>query len=559
MEGTQTLNNIKVNGCKIRSITVRYRLGTLVGQATVYTTVRWTGENSESDCLSDQRFIIFLNISAGGMRRYVRSGGSADMIVAKGNNQWANNPLAGSPNWNKIITETPGLDEEVEYFSEEKAKNIWKNGFSVVGVEIIPYKSNKSTSNTEKQEKLDGYRAKIQELNEMYFSVLKKSYDITEVDKSSIENSKTEFNNVKSETLKMLSNLSKEGDLSEVEITNIEDNLSRMELINTDIGETTDVLRIHNQQRIKDKADSIKNSDQIANSTSTYVESTQDREARLRRKRIDEVRKKDRQEELVGTAITAGVVGTALNENLNNDKITGKTTYFKAGVFGAMYGIPAIENASDDGQISYSSLDNHFNYGGQVQLDAWLYNDNKFGFLLQPLLYYGVNIGAGINGTQSIYGANGRVQYGKTVKLFAEVGYFQRTGDEKRDFGAMNETYTSVASSDVIGSLNYSYVTYRYGGGLIIGPINNNLKGREIGLKLGMYVENPNYTNYDQTKITPMVFQLQWTFEGGFYIGGEYSTGYPYANEAKYAIDEIKKGIYYSIQFGKTFNLTLSK
>ncbi len=278
-----------------------------------------------------------------------------------------------------------------------------------------------------------------------------------------------------------------------------------------------------------------------------------------RQQRVKNVKKKDDEETATAAAITAGVGAVAFNENLDNKKINGRTTYFKAGITVAAYNIPAIENTTNGQKLNYSSLSDHFNYGGQAQLDAWLFNNDKFGFLLQPVLYYGINTGSGVNGDQLIYGGNARVQFGKTVKLFAEAGYFQRTGQQTTDYDAISSSYGISSGTDAVGTINYDHTIYRYGGGVIIGAFDNNLKSREIGLKLGVYVENPDYKDYNNKIKTPLLYQLQWTFDGGYFIGGEYSADYPFANKAMYHIDETKTGNYFSVQLGKVFNLSSSK
>jgi hypothetical protein len=138
LEGSLTTNDIQATDCQVRSLTLGYRLGTIVGEPTVYLNVKWEGRSDDSECFSDERFKVFLNIGMGGLAYYVNAGGSAEMIVGKGNNEWGNNPLAGSPNWDKVICKNISQNpRELNYISAEEAKRIWKAGFNVHGAKLV--------------------------------------------------------------------------------------------------------------------------------------------------------------------------------------------------------------------------------------------------------------------------------------------------------------------------------------------------------------------------------------------------------------------------------------
>ncbi|GAB3688404.1 hypothetical protein GCM10027592_03280 [Spirosoma flavus] len=127
---------VVIDGCNVSSITIKYRISQSVGEPAIYTNIKWTGTSSNDDCLSSKSFRIFLNVGRGGFGYYLASGGSYGMIVGKGNNQYGDNPLAGSPNWDELITRS-FRSNNVQYLSEEEAKRVWKDGIRVVGAIIV--------------------------------------------------------------------------------------------------------------------------------------------------------------------------------------------------------------------------------------------------------------------------------------------------------------------------------------------------------------------------------------------------------------------------------------
>jgi len=278
-----------------------------------------------------------------------------------------------------------------------------------------------------------------------------------------------------------------------------------------------------------------------------------------RTNRINKAKQKDDKENLEAAGITGTVTGVMLNENLNNEKVEGRTTYFRAQAYIGGFNIPQVENVSDKRNFHYSSLSSQFTYGGGAAIDGWLFNNHTFGFLVQPFINYGVDLGSGSSGSYLNYGGNIRLQFGKGIKLFAEAGYSSRSGTYDSDADAVSNSLGIYTNTNITTLASFEYVTYRYGGGILIDAMKEENKGRDLGLKLGVYLDNPETADWDKKYKTPLLYELQMVIKGGFFIHGEYSTGYPFSGTALYKVDEYPKGQYWAVHLGKVFNLTRSK
>ena len=278
-----------------------------------------------------------------------------------------------------------------------------------------------------------------------------------------------------------------------------------------------------------------------------------------RRNRLENAKKKDDVENLQAAAITTSVAGIMMSDNLTIEKIEGRKTYFRAQAYLGGYNIPQVENVSDKGNFQYSSLGSQFTYGAGVALDGWLYKTKIFGFLVQPYINYGIDLGSGSSGSFLSYGGNVRLQFGKGIKLFAEAGYSSRSGTYESDNDAVNNSLGIYTNSNVTTIASFDYTTYRYGGGIIVDAMKEENKNMDLGLKLGVYIDNPKTADWDKKYKTPLLYEMQFIAKGGFFIRGEYSTGYPFSGTALYKIDEHPKGQYWTLHLGKVFNLTRSK
>ncbi len=65
-------------------------------------------------------------------------------LVPKGDNTWAQNPLAGSPNWDELFLKSePSKNSSENFIDPNEAKGIWR----VLGILIIDKNGGKITIN----------------------------------------------------------------------------------------------------------------------------------------------------------------------------------------------------------------------------------------------------------------------------------------------------------------------------------------------------------------------------------------------------------------------------
>ena len=124
--------------CAVSRMSIKYRVSTIVGEPAIYSNIKWKGLSENDNCLSGQKFLIFLKVGMGGYMYYLSAGGSYGMIVGRGDDKWGNNPLSGSPNWNKLFTkDITGNTSNLKYITDQEAKLVWKTGFRISGAVLV--------------------------------------------------------------------------------------------------------------------------------------------------------------------------------------------------------------------------------------------------------------------------------------------------------------------------------------------------------------------------------------------------------------------------------------
>lgn len=145
LEGEMEKHGLFTHGsCKLYSLTAKYRLSTSVGQPIVYFNIKWqAGRNVAPDCMRSEFVGFWLKIYSdyGQAYFYIPVNGAMGTIPL-GNDTWGNNPLAGSPNWGKLMmadppTRNPNKNNQWNFVPEERAKTIWKWGFRVVDAIVV--------------------------------------------------------------------------------------------------------------------------------------------------------------------------------------------------------------------------------------------------------------------------------------------------------------------------------------------------------------------------------------------------------------------------------------
>ena len=118
--GSKTKYNIRIGNCQADSIKVKWRLDSLMGEATVNASYKWNGDRN---CKLPHTTTIWLKVTNGsGGKGYVR----VSPVTPKANKGYGYD-TTGSPNWNKILCGYSGT-RKTSCLDKKSAKNLWKTG-----------------------------------------------------------------------------------------------------------------------------------------------------------------------------------------------------------------------------------------------------------------------------------------------------------------------------------------------------------------------------------------------------------------------------------------------
>lgn len=117
--GTMTKHNVSIGRCTADSMTVKWNLGSLMGEPTISGTYQWT---SSSNCELPSSTTIWLQVVNGTMRGYV----PLSPVTPKANSGYGYN-TTGSPNWREALCGFRG-NKAVSCYDEASAKQLWKVG-----------------------------------------------------------------------------------------------------------------------------------------------------------------------------------------------------------------------------------------------------------------------------------------------------------------------------------------------------------------------------------------------------------------------------------------------
>lgn len=118
--GTMSKRNMQIGLCSADSVTVKWKLDSLMGEATVLGSLKWDGDQN---CSLPSSTTIWLEVSDNsGGKGYVR----ISPVIPKANKGYGYN-TTGSPNWGKTLcsyrgTKITGCQQSAD------AKRLWKKG-----------------------------------------------------------------------------------------------------------------------------------------------------------------------------------------------------------------------------------------------------------------------------------------------------------------------------------------------------------------------------------------------------------------------------------------------
>jgi len=118
--GSKTKYNVRIGNCSADSISVKYKLDSLMGEPTVAGSFKWSGSN----CNLPSSTMIWLKVeNSYGGRAYVK----LDPVVPNANAGYGYN-TTGSPNWNSALCGYSGTRAR-NCMGPSDAKELWKSGY----------------------------------------------------------------------------------------------------------------------------------------------------------------------------------------------------------------------------------------------------------------------------------------------------------------------------------------------------------------------------------------------------------------------------------------------
>jgi len=116
-KSSMTKHNVKIGNCLLKSITVKWKLDSLMGEATVGGSYKY-----QADCELPSSTKIYLKVSRGSdFYGYVKLA----PVVPKANSGYGYN-VTGSPNWNKALCGSGNQSHQCH--TAKDAKTLWKQG-----------------------------------------------------------------------------------------------------------------------------------------------------------------------------------------------------------------------------------------------------------------------------------------------------------------------------------------------------------------------------------------------------------------------------------------------
>ena len=183
-------------------------------------------------------------------------------------------------------------------------------------------------------------------------------------------------------------------------------------------------------------------------------------------------------------------------------------------------------------------------------LNFTLFNNKAISLHLNPYLDYGlVTLQPGNIGNSLKYGGNSMLQLGlrndSELKIFAEGGYYQRTGNLDYDKDVANG---GASATDYITSGSFDYSVLKYGGGLML---HGEADRGEVRIKPGIYFEEFSFAkgkrvmsfNLHANIISQIVIELTYSKNYAIPGGVGNPANFTNANKNYWGFKIIRQGL----------------
>ena len=246
-----------------------------------------------------------------------------------------------------------------------------------------------------------------------------------------------------------------------------------------------------------------------------------------RGQRVEESNKRDNTEDAAYATAAGATLGamSLLKDGYTHRGFSGK---FQAGL--GYDQTPMITNqnnvdaalASYADEVSYPTVD----FGLRLEI----LNNKPVNINLRGLYSVGLHaFETGVSGTHVVTGVDGGIQFWyKTAtkfKLFADFGWYQRTGERTRDEDAVNE---GTSATDDVREGKYNYDLIRLG----FGPmLHFRDAGKETWIRPGVYFDKVSFAKENKSALS---YSLNFNIQSAIIIEASYSKSYPIGGTVNY-------------------------
>lgn len=272
------------------------------------------------------------------------------------------------------------------------------------------------------------------------------------------------------------------------------------------------------------------NSSETAEAERKYQEAYEAKKTAERTERVAKVQAQDKQKDAEYAGLTAGFVGLAA---LLNDSYSPKWYAMKFQLGLGYESFPLISNNVNKYHADQSYIEKFTLPTFHLGFKSGFFNNKGVSLEINPQFNLGFSaLSPGKSGGYTEYGSTATLYLGKKglskVKLFAEAGYFKRSGRINYDYDAANTKSdgTLTTNSDDVreGTINYGKI--KYGAGIMFRWIN------DIGenyIRPSVFYEKASFFESDTKPVLGFNIQaniaseiiIEITYAKNYFIGGE--------------------------------------
>lgn len=379
------------------------------------------------------------------------------------------------------------------------------------------------------EQKQKSYQNQLKNLDDRQDKLKARADTLRGGDQSNIEALQNEYDQTEIDISDILNNAGKNQQLTDADVSNINQKINRLRNINTELDREIDKVESDNElaerkekeeERKQEKTQQDSAQSNTA-STTSYPGTEHDLQMQ---QRANTQRQKDAAENATaaaaGTVIATGM-GVMMKHNIDNDNEDDHTDYYLKGNLGLGFAsIPINDNMIYNGSTNKTISTTTIPLMATASFLFSAFNDKLIRLSASPSVSYGLlALNEGHSGHFLSYGGGATIGIGGAFRVLLKGIYEKRQGVETEDDAGIG--------IDATGSADYNYATLKYGPGLYY-----SFGLHDCFAELSAYRENLSFLK-DVKGAAVYSYQLRLSFMAlAFDI--QYAPNYPIAGVLKY-------------------------